>query len=415
MPVIYPGILNINAGAGGVILKGDNTFNQLILFPSPDGSLTINTTGGGPLTGSLPTSGGSPQLFNIIVSDSGRLQYQSSGNFGLNDHAGTPIHLGSPTPIDLNISGDMNLVLLGVPEAAQINVVGNMNNCGFEGMNLSDSDVTSLTVGQAAKVSLENQGILNPATDGGLTVGGNINNRSAFTSINLSAVSGSSPPNLSFLSQAVISGRGNSMAATLATSFSYNPVTRPDLSEDSRRESRQPAPAAAKPHCSGVCQWRSPMGGLSADDTIPVTTTVSVFNAADAEALLAQYNSLGAMPAGTPGYVIGGGGQFNITANNMDLGTTPGIQSEGVGFTERLPLSAGVQAGSYARRGHQHQPHGRSEHVFQCHRLVERRQHLHKRRRQRQRRFPDFTVNSPAPAASTPPGRATCRYCRRRH
>ena len=79
----------------------------------------------------------------------------------------------------------MDLIFLGAPEAAQINVVGNMNNCGFQGMNLAAGDVTSINVGQTAKDSMENSGILNPATDGSLTVGGDINNRSAFTSVTL--------------------------------------------------------------------------------------------------------------------------------------------------------------------------------------------------------------------------------------
>ncbi len=78
VPVIYPGILNIAAGAGGVVLDGDSTYNQLILYPSPQGSLTINTAGGGSLTGDLPAISGTPQIFNLIVSDSGRSQYTQS-------------------------------------------------------------------------------------------------------------------------------------------------------------------------------------------------------------------------------------------------------------------------------------------------------------------------------------------------
>ena len=42
VPIIYPATLNISAGAGGVVLGSD-----VILFPSPQGSLSINTTGGG--------------------------------------------------------------------------------------------------------------------------------------------------------------------------------------------------------------------------------------------------------------------------------------------------------------------------------------------------------------------------------
>ena len=70
-------------------------------------------------------------------------------------------------------------------------------------------------------------------------------------------------------------------------------------------------------------------------DTIPLTTTVSVLTPRNRHRhLLAQYNALGAIPynAGSYGYIIGGGGQFNITARTIDLGTSAGIQSEGVGL-----------------------------------------------------------------------------------
>ena len=45
-------------------------------------------------------------------------------------------------------------MLLDAPEAAQINVAGNMYNCRFQGMNLSANDVTSINVGDAV-TSLE--------------------------------------------------------------------------------------------------------------------------------------------------------------------------------------------------------------------------------------------------------------------
>ena len=59
-------------------------------------------------------------------------------------------------------------------------------------------------------------------------------------------------------------------------------------------------------------------------------------SAAEAQALLAQYNTLSAAPyalaynASSYGYTIGGGGTFDITARTIDLGTSAGIQSEGV-------------------------------------------------------------------------------------
>jgi filamentous hemagglutinin family protein len=303
VPFIYPGILTVNAGAGGVVLKGDTFYNKLILFPSPQGSLVIDTTGGGSLSSALPAINGSPQLYDIIVSDSGSQQFTKASTFGISDHAATPIHLGSETPVELNISGDMNLVLLSSPEAAQINVVGNMNNCGFEGMNLADTDITSIMVGQSAKLKMEGMGILNPATDGGLTIGGNIYNRGAFTSVNLNSVPGSTAPNLSALNNAT----GSPVPPDqLAASFYYNKTT-------------------------GVLTYQA-IPGYSTATVLNEMVSLGALNSADAAAMLAATTAAGPVPTGNPGYIIGGGGQFDFIAANIDLGTTPGIQSQGVGF-----------------------------------------------------------------------------------
>jgi hypothetical protein len=53
----------------------------------------------------------------------------------------------------------------------------------------------------------------------------------------------------------------------------------------------------------------------------------------NARALQAEYALLGPIPTSRDsGYLIGGGGLFNVTARNMDLGTTLGIVSLGVSF-----------------------------------------------------------------------------------
>jgi filamentous hemagglutinin family protein len=312
IPFLYAPILNVSAGAGGVVLHGDSKVRQLILFPSPEGGLTINTADGGGLTGQIKPINGTPQIFNLIVSDSGLSQYTSSSadNFGLNDHAPTPVHLNSPTSIALNIDGDMNSVYLGAPEAAQITVGGNMNNCRFQGMNLHPTDATRITVQ------------------------GDINNRSAFTSVNLTALSqqaGWQAPELSYLAQALSS---DPTALTLSTSFYYDPATKvltyqniPGKSLANVLQLLQNLPVQV--YQNGVPQWTDAL------QTVPLTTTVSVIDSATAQALLNQYNALGGpLPSVSFGYFngyrIGGGGQFDITARNMDLGSTVGIQSAGV-------------------------------------------------------------------------------------
>ena len=309
VPVIYPGILNIAAGAGGVVLTGDSSSSsssaQLILFPSPLGSLTINTTDGGSLASALPAT----QIFNLIMSDSGRTQYSLAGKdyFGLGDHATTPVHLGSEMPFVLNISGDVDNVLIGAPEAAQINVGGNLNNSRFQGMNLAANDTTAINVT------------------------GNIYNRGTFTTLDLATVSGAGVPDLSLLGR-YIAGTADPSLATLLSAFSYNPETHtltyqtiPRASLASILSLLQHLPVQV--YVNGQPQWNDPPF-----NTVPTTTTASVLDSVTAQALLAKFNSLGTPPTGASGYAIGGGGKFDITAQNLDLGTTTGIQSWGVGL-----------------------------------------------------------------------------------
>ncbi|MEJ0088549.1 MAG: hypothetical protein WDM80_02125 [Limisphaerales bacterium] len=235
VPVIYPPVLNITAGAGGVVLSGDNTFNQLILFPSPDGSLIIRTTQGGGLVSSLPASGGLPQIFSLIVSDSGNQQFKTSGNFGLNDHAATPVHAGHEAPVTLDISGDMSLVMLASPEAAQITVGGDMNNSRFQGMNLSAGDTTSIHVT------------------------GDIINRSAFTSVDLSGVPGAAPPDL-FLPGAGADGEsfGGDVVEQLLLQSGDEDI---DVSKHQWADIGERVEPAAEPARAGLCQRSSSMGG----------------------------------------------------------------------------------------------------------------------------------------------------------
>jgi filamentous hemagglutinin family protein len=328
VPVIYPPILNIMAGTGGVILgaASASSATSLILFPSPEGSLTINTTGS--LVGGLNSSGGGSQLFNLIVSGANHRQYTATANFGASDLADPPIHQDNPTPLELNIAGDMKLVNLVVPEAAQINVGGNMLNCGFQGMNLAANDVTSINVA------------------------GDIFERGTFTSIDLSQFfiqnRDFQAPDLSVLSRAIITGDEPS-AVTLAASFYYNPTTHVLTYENIPGYTLLDVlnllnDLTLQKYLNGVPQWNDPTDNPPTDPTPDPNGPVSVLgNPTDptsmAYALLQQYKYLdktvGAIPNGatTYGYAIGGGGQFDITARSIDLGTSAGIISEGVALS----------------------------------------------------------------------------------
>ena len=76
----------------------------------------------------------------------------------------------------------------------------------------------------------------------------------------------------------------------------------------------------------GVPQYNS-------DGTPVLTHNVSVLDVATATALAGTYTQLGVVPYDTgSGYFLGGGGQFNVNAHNIDLGTSGGIQTLGASY-----------------------------------------------------------------------------------
>ncbi len=305
IPAIFPGILDIVAGAGGVVLTGDTTYRQIDLFPSPLGGLQITTTDGGSLTSKLPLLSGAPQIFSLVISDSGSKQYLNSTSFGPNDHAATPVHLNSEQTVELDIAGDVNLISLFSSEAATVNVGGNLINSRFQGMNLNGADVTSINVT------------------------GDIINRSAFTSVDLSTVVGANTPDLSVLLR---SQSSLISVATLLNSIYYNPTTHlltyqniPNVSLTTVLNLLQHLPVQ-KVDAQGNLLW------LDSEHTQPDTEIVSVFNTATATALSNKFKSLGGVPTDNSGLAIGGGGTFKVNARDIDLGTTAGIRSLGVGL-----------------------------------------------------------------------------------
>ena len=278
---IYPGTLTISAGAGGVILGNDVT-----LFPSPVGNLTITTTDGGSLIG---TRAG--DLTQLIVSDSGRTRYQELGNFGIADHALVPLHLNDPEPIRLNISGDMNGILLGTPKRTEVNIGGNMVNSRFDGQNLHDSDVTSIHVA------------------------GDIINRNEFTTVTVG-----STPNFGLFDLVYPPLVGG--VAGVQSQFTYNATTH-QLTFQGRMTGDQLS-ALLTLRIRTFDQFGAPIVDANGE---PVTVAAEF---ASADALSQLYVNSQDVPLNPDtGYRLGGGGQFNFTAHNLDLGATVGIVSQG--------------------------------------------------------------------------------------
>ena len=345
--IIYPASLNLNAGPGGVILGYTGAAGSLALFPSPQGSLTIATAGS--LVTGLPSISGTPQQFNLIVSDSGSSQYTSSTSFSASDHAFTPVHLNSSTPMAVNLGGDMNLINLIVPEAAQVNVAGNLNNCGLQAMNLSTAASYQTMVNEADGTT--RAFTVNPAeTD--INVAGDIYDRGNFTSVSLT------PNQLATINLTYLGRSENSAlsAATLTSSFFLNGSTLtyqtiPGQSLTSVLQ--QLNNLTVQVYSNGIPQWQDPPA-----NSVPVTQQVSLFgNPAQtgtvAYNLLTQFNTLGAPPANA-GINIGGGGKLAVSARSIDLGSSSGIQSLGGALyraSNAYPLAGLFGAGGSFSRG----------------------------------------------------------------
>jgi len=281
MPSIYPGALEITAGAGGVTLG-----NDVILFPSPLGNLEITTTAGGSLVGTKNTG-----LTQLIVSDSGKTQYKVAGDFGVADHASVPVHLNDSEPVRLNISGDVQAILLGSPKRAEINVGGDMINSRFDGQNLHDTDITSINVA------------------------GDIINRNIFTSVTVATA-----PNFGVFDLVYPPLVGS--ASGVQDQFFYNPTTKA-LTFQGRMSGDQ-LQALLNLRVRTFDQFGAPILDANGE---PVTAPAEFTSATAIQQLYADSQDVPTNP--DSGYRLGGGGKFNFVANNMDLGATVGIVSQG--------------------------------------------------------------------------------------
>jgi filamentous hemagglutinin family protein len=138
VPILYPGSLTISAGAEGVAIGG-----SLTLFPSPVGQLSIVTRDGGGLFSDFP--GKTPTL---AMSDAAALQYTGQpGQFGLLDHASTPVHAADPVPVSLNVAGDLIGINLVLPKPALLTAGGNVIDSSLFIQNLHPTDLTEIQAG----------------------------------------------------------------------------------------------------------------------------------------------------------------------------------------------------------------------------------------------------------------------------
>lgn len=285
MPPIYPGNLTIEAGAGGIVLG-----NDVVLYPSALGNLKITTTDGGSLVGAKPGD-----LAQLVLSDSGKSQYRAFGDFGISDHATVPTHSGDDEPVRLKIAGDLTGVLVGASKRAEISVGGDMVNSRFEGQNLRDSDVTFIHVA------------------------GDIRNRNEFTTLP-SAIA----PNFTLFDPVLdlIYPPLTGGAVGVERRFFYN-ATQRTLTYQGRMTGEQ---------LQALLNLRVRVFDTSGMPVIlpngePATRHAEFLPVAILQQVFAASQDVPLNP--DTGYRLGGGGVFEIRAENLDLGATVGIVSQG--------------------------------------------------------------------------------------
>src|SRR5262249_16149736 len=81
-------------------------------------------------------------FYQLVLSDSGDAAYDT---FALG-HAAVPLHLNNPLPVVCDIAGDVENILLRLPQQATLNIGGNAINLAYDGQNLHPTYTTALRV-----------------------------------------------------------------------------------------------------------------------------------------------------------------------------------------------------------------------------------------------------------------------------
>jgi filamentous hemagglutinin family protein len=271
MPPIYPPILTLTAGAGGITVN-----NPIVLYPSSQGALQVTTIGGGNLTGTFQQG----TLVGITMSDSGLPGYETFSQ----GHAITPLHLADPNQVVLDISGSINSFGLTVPTSAQVTVSGDAYNFGFLGQNLSPSQTTSIKVG------------------------GNLTYRGDLTTVTLPSPLPAALLNPGLSGDPEVTGKLLYAAATGVLTF-IGPMSSSDLSF-LLNPTKIVLNAAGQPVLDANGQ--------------PVTQPLTL-TAAQQTSIQELYTASQSATLGGQGLAIAGPGKFTISAQEIDLGISGGI------------------------------------------------------------------------------------------
>jgi filamentous hemagglutinin family protein len=356
VPLLFPPTLQVIAGgSGGFVLDTD-----VILFPSAWGNLHITTLNGGDFQSSQGNN------FSLEMSDSGSKQWDPNppasgfGSFGISDHAATPPELNNPDPVEISIAGSMNNVTIYVTKEAQVTVGGDMFNSSLIGENLHASDVTSINVAgkiyyppiyafaplTAPIVGVKGLAVLNPTWD------------SIFYLLVDPAKTASFevPANAS---TTLLMSYADSLRLILSNSgnpnpgFIYDPSTHQlgfqfQMSSTIRDALEGPLEIIKVDQFGNpVIQRGQANLGQDPNKYYFATTTVSFVPPSVIQSLYDRSQASAKSKNDlSPGLQIGGPGQFNISAASIDLGSSLGILSWGIG--NATTVGAGLNYASLA-------------------------------------------------------------------
>ncbi len=354
VPMLLPPTLAINAGPGGVILDTPSAMDangnsvalssyDITLFSSAYGNLQITTAGGG----GLSSGNADGSVTTLLMSDSSQTQWYIANSgaqpFSEADNASVPAELNNYQPVMLDVSGNMNNLVLQVSKLAQITVGGDLTGCSFFGQNLHAGDITSITVGGR----IYNAGSFNQVTLGQSLPSASVpladlppGMADNWTTIFQLAVNPALLP-----SQSLLAVTPSQLASYLVNAAAFPGL---NLGQSLAYDSNTKTLTAIGPLSSGlVGVLESPAltvvrygpNGYPLLDANGhfVTDTIPWMPANSANVPLISYLatiSQGASPLGVNNgaYVVGGTGEFDVTAHSIDLGNSDGILSVGNGF-----------------------------------------------------------------------------------
>jgi filamentous hemagglutinin family protein len=392
IPVLLPPTLQIITGVGGLTLDAD-----VILFPSAYGNVNITTLDGGNfISRQNPTDPYDVNTYSLQMSDTGvnsplslenglaTYQWSSQvGNgtelseiFGISDHAPTPPELNNPNPVEITVNGNMENVNIYTTKATDLTVNsvtvggqtmgGNMFNTSLIGENLHASDSTSIHV--AGSISYSpiytftslTQPIVGPDSSDpswdaifSLLVDDNPNDfNSAANPIPLSDV-GNNKLLSSLASSDLIFGSN--------PGFIYSPATK-QLGYTYQMSSAVESALTGTMTVIVKDSFGNPEVRLNPTDNqyyfvtttvnfVPPTVITALYNLSHGLNADGSYNPNGLIAVKNStslsgGFQLGGPGEFTISAGSMDLGSSGGIISWGVGDAANQP--GGVDYSSLA-------------------------------------------------------------------